>query len=679
VVDNAISVAKLSPRLARLLEYLLRSADPVKIDALALALGASRRTVFRELENAGPVLTAAKAELVSVPGKGIAFSGNGETRQKLLEELARYSVQPVSKRIRQLRLFIELVGNAGKTQKLFYYASVLGTSESTVSHDLDELESWLVGRGVTLTRKSGLGVHCDGTEETLRTALVSRFMLDGDTGGKSYTAVFDFPGEDMEIGVREILRRKTAVIDWMTVESFGLIVVYLMVMLVRVRDKKIIAAKPVPGDCFQTALAEALAAEIEKEFSVKLPQPERQALAGWIQSCRSKQDGPLEPGPAGGQSLAQTLTLRMIDRFDPPIAAVLKTNDQLVRLLSRHMESALPRLKGGIYLPNPLEKELIKNYPEVYEKTRASTKALEEVLGIPVPSNEVSYIQIHFLAALAVLGERNTRRRILRAGIVCVSGIGTSYMLAYQIRKRFKGELEVEVSGADDRASWANADFLVSTIPLEGTEKPVILVQTLLGEKDFQKIQEAVTAFAFTERKAEQGGPSRPLEERIDRMVAIFMQSRKLLAGFSVESIQPDCSFDELVRFAAARFAPENPEAVCNALTAREALASQVVGELGIVLLHTRSGTHTSPLFAVIVPEGNVFTDAYFKQAKSCVLMLLPEDAPREMTDLMGGISSALIDLPPFLEAVRTGERKTIQAVLEKEISEILAHCGREN
>jgi mannitol operon transcriptional antiterminator len=59
--------------------------------------------------------------------------------------------------------------------------------------------------------------------------------------------------------------------------------------------------------------------------------------------------------------------------------------------------------------------------------------------------------------------------------------------------------------------------------------------------------------------------------------------------------------------------------------------------------------------------------------------MLLPENALREMTDLMGGISSALIDMPPFLEAVRTGERETIQAVLEKEISEILARCSREN
>ncbi|MDR1127361.1 MAG: BglG family transcription antiterminator [Treponema sp.] len=671
-----IPVAKLSPRSYALLEYLLRSNEPVKIDVLTNALNTSRRTIFRELENIGNILAASNTELVSVPGKGIAFSGRGETRQRLLEELAEYAPSPqaTSKRIRQLRLLIELIANAGETQKMFCYAKILETSESTVSRDLDELDAWLVGRGVVITRKAGLGVQCEGAEENLRATLVSRFMLEEDFD--DYSLVFDFPGEDIETGVREILCKKAAVVDWMTSESLRLITTYLLVMVERVHNGNTITVASASTRYFQTAVAEELSEEIAKEFALVLPETERQALAVWIQSCRSKQDSPPEPILEGKQSLMQRITLKMIDRFDPSIAAVLKTNDQLIRLLSRHLESAVPRLKDGIYLPNPLEEELIKNYPEVYEKTCRSVEVLEEVFGIPIPSNEVSYIQIHFLAALAVLGERNTRRRILRAGIVCVSGIGTSYMLAYQIDKRFKGELKVEVSDCDDCISWSNMDFLISTIPLEGTEKPVILVQTILGEKDFQKIQEAVTAFAFTERKAEQGEHPHSLEKRLDNMIEIFMQSRKLLDNFAVESIRADCSFDELVRFAANRFAQENPSAVCRALIAREAIASQVVGELGIVLLHTRSAYHTSPLFAVIVPEGKFFTDAYFKQTESCVFMLLPENAPREMTDLMGGVSSALIDLPPFLEAVRIGNKETIQAVLEKEISEIIAHCG---
>lgn len=672
-------VRNLSPRLLRLLELLARSDEPMKIDDLSAALNTSRRTVFRELENADGALAAFRTALISVPGKGLTLSGDNESRQKLLDALTPSS-HPISKRERLLRLLVELIANAGEVQKLFYYASVLGVSESTVSNDLDELEDWLSVRGVSITRKSGMGVQCVGTEEALRAALVSRFMTDGDSGGRSYTASFDFPGDDIETGVREILRRKKDAIDWMTSESFSMIAVYLMVMVDRLRKGKIVTSGLVSGQAsmgaFQNALAEELAVETENEFFLSVPETERQALVGWIQACRTKQDSPLEPSPVDRQTLIQSLAMRMIDRFDPPIAAILKTNEQLTRLLSLHLEAALPRLQGGIALPNPLEAELIKNYPKEYEKTRRAVKVLEEHLGLPVPSNEVSFILIHFLAALAVLGERNIRRRVLRAGIVCVSGIGASYMLAYQVRRRFKGELEVEVSDCDGKASWAGVDFLISTIPLTETDKPFVQVNTLLGTEDYQKIQAAVDAFAFIKRDVEQPARSISLEKRLDSLIAIVMQSRLLLDNFVVEPIKADCSFEELVRFAAERFALENPESVRRALMDREAVVTQVVSELGIVLLHTRSACNAAPVFAVIVPEGGKFTQAYFKRTKSCVFMLLPETSPHGVTELMGGISSALIDLPLFLEAVHAGNQETIRAVLEREIAETLARFG---
>ncbi|MDR0375725.1 MAG: PRD domain-containing protein [Treponema sp.] len=675
-VGSTSSVRNFSPRLLRLLELLARADEPVKIDALSAALNTSRRTVFRELENVEEVLSPFHISLTSIPGKGLMFSGSSEDRQKIAQRACPPFPYPVSKQERLLRLLVELIASASEVQKLFYYANVLDVSESTVSNDLDELEPWLSVRGVGVVRKSGVGVQCVGTEESLRAALVSRFMTDGGSGGRSYSASFGFPGEDIETGVREILRRKKDVIDWMTSESFSLIAVYLMVMVDRLRKGKIIpngcVSEQVSPGAFQHALAEYLVAETERQFSLRIPETEQQALSGWIQLCRSKQDSPLELGSADRQTCIQSLVMQMIDRFDPPIAAILKTNEQLTRLLSLHLEAALPRLRGGIALPNPLEAELIKNYPEEYEKTRRAVEALEEYIGLPVPSNEISFILIHFLAALAVLGERNIRRRVLRAGIICVAGIGASYMLAYQVRKRFKGELEVEVSGCDDKASWDDVDFLISTIPLTETDKPFVQVNTVLGPEDYQKIQTAIDAFAFTKRDVEQSARSVSLEKRLDSLIEIAKQSRLLLDNFVVESIKADCSFEDLVRFAADRFASENPEAARRALMSREAVVTQVVSELGIVLLHTRNAYSADPVFALIVPEGGEFTHAYFKHTKSCVFMLLPETSPHEVSELMGGISSALIDLPLFLEAVRAGDRETVRAVLEREISEIL-------
>jgi mannitol operon transcriptional antiterminator len=674
-------LAGISPRLARLLELLAETKKPVRIDALAASLETSRRTVFRELENAGSVLSSFQAKLAAVPGKGIAFSGSGESREKLLTALREYARAPGSRRERLLRLVVEILANAGIIQKLFFYAGILKVSESTVSNDLDDLEEWFTARGIRLIRKGGLGVLAEGSEEAIRVAMVSRLLTDGDTGGKSYTAAFGYPGEHYELGIREVLRRTGDKLAWMTSESYTMISLYLMVMIQRICAEKVINGewreKNHRGENFQMHLAELISGEVAAVFSVNLTRLETEALAAQIGACRAKQITPVETGFLEQQELIQTLTYRMIERFDPPIAAILKTNDELVRFLARHLGSALIRLRENMDHPNPMETELISHYPEVYQKTHRAVTALEEYLGFPVPVSEITFIEIHFLAALASLGEKNIRKRFLRAGIVCVSGIGVSYMLASQIRRRFFDELELEISGWDEKDAWKNNDFLISTIQLENAEKPVVLVSTILKEDDYSRIQNAINTYAFVERGAAPRNTGNSLTRDLEALEMIFALTRTLLDGFTLEHIRGDCCFDELARFASSRFA-RGSEEVYKALLSREKTASQVITDLGIVLLHTRCPAVTVPVFGIVMPAGKKFASNYFKGAKSCIIMLLPEDAPPEMYRLMGGISSALVDVPAFLDAVRDGNEQAVKALLEAEISDALARCCKE-
>jgi mannitol operon transcriptional antiterminator len=421
-----------------------------------------------------------------------------------------------------------------------------------------------------------------------------------------------------------------------------------------------------------------LANDISSYFLINCGDGEVQGLASRIQACRAKQESPVETGSVEQRELIRTLTLKMIDRFDPSKAAVLKTNEKLVQLLGRHLGSALTRLQEGLDDPNPLQEELINNYPEVFQKTCAAVKVLEEYFGFKVPVNEVTYIEIHFLSALSSLGEKNIRKRILRAGVVCVAGIGMSYMVAAQIRKRFVGQLELDVCGWDDKESWGKADFIISTIPLEDAGKPVVLIQPILQEENYQQIQNTINANAFVERGMVTQKANQSLGEQIIILEDIFRQTRKLLDGFRVEKINDDCTFGELSRFAAAQFAPEGRDSVYNGFMERENISTQVIPDLQIVLLHTRSPAVTQPVFAVIEPNGKKFKSDYFKNAKSCVVMLLPEKTPVEITELMGGISSALIDVPAFLDAIREGNEKVIRALLEAEISDTLTQYSKE-
>ncbi|MDR0431932.1 MAG: PRD domain-containing protein, partial [Bifidobacteriaceae bacterium] len=102
-----------------------------------------------------------------------------------------------------------------------------------------------------------------------------------------------------------------------------------------------------------------------------------------------------------------------------------------------------------------------ERYPELFEKSLKAVKAIEEKLGVPVPEIEASLIAMHFYAVLFHLDAQNTRKRTLRVCILCVGGIGVSYMLASQIRQRYRDELEIDLSDYTE-TSFNSYDFLIS-------------------------------------------------------------------------------------------------------------------------------------------------------------------------------------------------------------------------
>jgi mannitol operon transcriptional antiterminator len=365
----------------------------------------------------------------------------------------------------------------------------------------------------------------------------------------------------------------------------------------------------------------------------------------------------------------------MLVVFDPKLAVTLKTNEELVQGLRAHLYPALVRIEKGIELPDPFEGRLSVQKPELYKKVKRTARYLEQETKCPVNESEISFIAIHFYAALLTIGEKNTQKRVLHAGIVCVSGIGTSYMIASQIRKRYRGELEIEITSWNDWSAWDECDFLISTVPLSGVEMPVAVTGTILGIEDYRQIRDIINNNAFVEKKSGYSPVRHDLLRRIEHVGGFLGKTAALLRSFEVCSVENSCTFDELILFCAEKFGENarDKERIFEYLWERERLFTQVVADLGVVLLHTRTEGAREPVFAVIVPEGGVFVDARFADSRACVLMLLPQYEESDMARVMGNISAALVETPSFLEAVKSGNRSVIYAILEAELSDFLS------
>jgi transcriptional antiterminator len=677
----------ISPRLNRILEILLKKDTPVSVDKLAEKIGSSRRTLFRELKNADETLKLYGLSLTSTPGKGLHLSGDSENYSRLQSALQKNDLTlPGNRHERLLGLLLDLL-DSFDVRKLFYFSDPLGVSEATISNDLDNLEPWLKERSITLIRKPGQGICIDGTEEAIRRAIIKRLMQDGNMGELPYLKAYDYPPSDIAWGVGELFDQSlNRVLAWMTADSRDTLRLFLMVSVERIQKGALLPGIPqkvLPGDGYLYRLSEFIADKIEGRFSITLPPQERSVIAEQIKTCRAMLNNPFNPMETKDYAYIQTLVYEMIEHFDPELAPSLKINENLLNGLSLHLWAALNRLEKQIELPDTLNGQVAEKYPKLYEKTRRAVTVLEEHLHIPIPSTEISLIAVHFYAVLFNIEAQNIRKRTLRVCVVCVAGIGVSYMLSSQIRQRYKDDIEIDLSDCSDITSFESYDFLISTIPLEQMEKlnkPVIVVNSFLTNEDHNRIREAIDKYAFVRRTVYTSSTRLTLPERLRQVTELLEQTHVLFSNFAAFPIKPDCRFEELVKLSAARFGadPESAALINKALMDREAISSQVIISLEIVLLHARTAGIGVPVLSLAIPESGVFTQEYFHGAKCCLLMLLPKHSPHEMTEIMGIASSLLVENRSFLEMVQSGNTQAVRSILEAEVSEYLAQYSKE-
>jgi mannitol operon transcriptional antiterminator len=673
---------------------------PIPAGELAEELGSSRRTLFRDLKNAERILAPHGCSLVSIQGKGLELRGNDVDRQELATVLKQKKPSlPGNKRERLLGLLIELL-NDNDVHKLFYFAHTLGTSESTVSNDLDELEPWLARSGVKLIRRPGLGVCCSGSEEAIRSVLFRRMVHDGRMGTLLYLEDIGYPPPEIKSGVRLLFDVYfEQELDWMTPDSRELLLLFLVVGIERIeKGRRLDQANPPEGGAYLYKLSDFIASKVEERFSIVLTRAERTAIAAQLKTCRAMLHNPFNPAETHDYTYIMRLVHEMIDRFDPELAPSLKLNEDLLNGLGLHLWAALDRLEKQMEVPDTLCGEAAAKYPELFKKTMRALTVLEERLGHPVPKSEASLIAMHFYAVLFNMEARNTSKRTLRVCILCAGGIGVSYMLASQIRQRYKSELEIDLSDYTGD-SFDGYDFLISLIPPDRTfktDKPVIVVNSFLTDEDHENIRRAIDNYAFVKRAEPVAAECMRLTERIACVAALLSAVKALLDGFTRIDVDPDCSFEDLARAAsrAAAYNEDNAALIAKALLEREAVSSQVLSRISVVLLHARSAGVEAPVLALLVPARRenagigAFTQSYFCGAKSCMLMLLPparktgclvETAPGGggITEIMGIISGALVEDDGFLAAVQQGDIESVRAALEIDISEYLVRfCG---
>ncbi|MDR1852664.1 MAG: HTH domain-containing protein [Propionibacteriaceae bacterium] len=621
----------ITKRQASLLTELLASETPLPAAWLAARLGVSRRTVFRELEPLTSSLADFSVSLEAVPGQGFRLIGLPDALERLSSECSAILV-PQDK----LPELLELLLESDAPRPLSWFASRLQVGDAAAL--LKRAEQRLAGFGLTVERKPGAGVRVDGLELGWRQALGSCVIGVGRPGSGS--------GDGNGDGVTVPAELAQAA-SWMTTESVEQLYRYILASVRRVHEGKTIAE----GRGIARFAEQAV--EISALYPELASQGELEALTLILAaSRRNDREGVDDPR-------MRAWAFRLIEAFDAELAPLLKLDDDLVDGLTLHLSPLLVRVKNHIELPDVLGKGLAESYPELVARTAAASRVLCEL-----PPAELSFLATHFGAALSRLDLSSGRMAYV--GVMCLSGIGSSYMLATGLRQRFGARARFEI--CEPGCDYGVFDMLVSTVPIEAAV-PVVQVGPILDAESAVRVDAALgDTMASPSATAAQLLQSRSTQSRL-----LLDDIDAIISGFTAASVDPDESIEKLFGIAGKMFG-QSADAqlqIAKALAAREQQSTQVIPELGIALLHCAAPVD-KPAFALINPQSGEFTSAKLQGIKAAVVMLIPSHSERARTELMGRISSALILDERFLGAIRAQDEATVKNLLQRLLHDFL-------
>lgn len=510
-------------RSREILKILAAQSKPLTINTIAMRLDVSNRSIRNDLNDLDDFLAKKypSIHLHKKPRIGVWLETDEQGKRKLnhlIEESSQY-VSPFNAEDRRFFLIKQLLLAQGSLtmQKL---ADELFVSRVTVYNDLEDVEEWLSHYDILLRRKQKEGLSIRGNEQQIRNAMADLLdILKTDQDLESILQISDdhnssridyvnylqlkelFPDTDLE-GIEKILKASEQDMKFPLAEdAFTCLLIHIAISLERIKKNKDIKMESDQLLAIQQKreykIAKQITTQVETLYHLKIPEAEVGYIALHILGSKMQQGFTIDHSEEiieNSDDFVRDLAKEIINLVGIVLSTNLQDDKQLLTGLILHLRPTINRLKYGLRLKNPLLDEIKNKYPSVFGAAWSSSVLFEKYYGIKVTEEEVAYLAMHFGAAL----ER--KKTLTRAVIVCSSGIGTAQLAAVRLEQSISDLKIIEITSYNDvrKIQSLNYDIIISTIPLKGYDKPVILINPLVGDRDIQNIRKYIRNVAET-------------------------------------------------------------------------------------------------------------------------------------------------------------------------------------
>lgn len=667
---------ELSANARKLIEQLLSLPQGwVTAATLAESIGVSRRTVLRELPAVEQWMQAAGAHFVRNPGKGLLLDELPEQRDALRTRLNSGDKKELSRAERRQQLLTRLLREQ-EPCKTAALARELGVSESTLSADLDELETKLHPYRVEMFRRPGVGVWLQGDASSyrrvvsalLRSSLPEKELAEVLCGRMPENTIFS-----------TLLDTKTAEKVWKVLQQFEqeeqlhlpdagflALAIHCTLTIQQLQQGGDKGSAP-RGLCPAGNHAARLVAALNRAFGLTLPPEEAQYLELYLAAYLGAED----PWGSAQEMELRNLEAALIREMEKALHTDLSGYTSLRDDLYCHLRPMLLRVEQNIRTENPQLDTIRTAYPGLWKATRAACDAVQQQFVLPVISDdEAAYLAMHFGAVL----EQNAVFRLrLRVVVACPLGMGSSRFLASRLGNEFPS-LQVEgccsvreLNAADLRRR--RIDFIISTVPLE-LDYPAVCISPSLLEPDRAVLKDAITRYSQNREEPEPAVQPVQDAERAGSRLRYYARLTRSMTGLleqlTIQPVKAPGSRAALIHAAAQLFCPQEADArlVEQQLRRRETLGDTYIKPLHALLLHCRTSAVKDCRLGYLQAQPPVYEPGCI--VLGALVLLAPDDGNGVPVEVMQNVSGQLIETPRLMEALRTGQQQEAADLLEQ-------------
>lgn len=494
----------ISQKNVQLLLYLCDCAQedrPASIVDLAARFHISTRMVRYNLDQISYYLASNGFKKIRRPkGAGVQLDADRETIAQIRERLngMQNSAYILSRQERELFILIQLF-DCDKPVRYEELADALSVSRKTVISDMrhireNEAESDLE---IEPTKR---GIWYSGSEFHIRRAVVDRLCelfavseiwraVAGEAVNRSIPvekrwaeAMHGVPAELFERELRAVEERE----DYpCTDDMFYLLMILSAISIVRAGAGHVIERRePVWNGEFR--IHEVFLRRVCERMNVELPESEYQyvgnELGRMLNFSRYEQ----------AERVAQLVSMDLLTEASKRMGRNYYLDEKLRMDLYKHLFRLIKNnMSGQGAMDGPTVDAILKSGEGLRDCVRGSLMRLNGADDSLWSDTECALIMMHFFAA-------DERRNAKAAGpykalVICTNGVGSARLVSAKVEKCFPQIQVTDVTSIHNMNAIIERsapDFILTTIPLNVENIPVIRVSALLSEEDLANIRE---------------------------------------------------------------------------------------------------------------------------------------------------------------------------------------------